>query len=83
MATMVEVPPPAPSGPPTRPRPEPRPRRGRLVWRNTVAGWSFILPNFLGFGLLTMVPVGVLFYVAFTKWNVFRRTATSTATPWR
>ncbi|MEU7616521.1 sugar ABC transporter permease [Micromonospora rifamycinica] len=49
----------------------PRPRRSRLVWRNTVAGWSFILPNFLGFALLTLVPVGALFYLAFTNWNVF------------
>ncbi|WP_327035263.1 sugar ABC transporter permease [Micromonospora ureilytica] len=39
--------------------------------RNTVAGWSFILPNFLGFALLTLLPVVVLFYVAFTNWNVF------------
>jgi multiple sugar transport system permease protein len=49
----------------------PRPRRSRLVWRNTVAGWSFILPNFAGFALLTLVPVVVLFYLAFTNWNVF------------
>jgi multiple sugar transport system permease protein/alpha-1,4-digalacturonate transport system permease protein len=48
-----------------------RRRRGRLVWRNTVAGWTFILPNFLGFALLTLVPVVVLFYLAFTSWNVF------------
>ncbi|MCG5449584.1 MULTISPECIES: carbohydrate ABC transporter permease [Micromonospora] len=39
--------------------------------RNTVAGWSFILPNFIGFAALTLVPVVVLFYVAFTNWNVF------------
>ncbi|MEU8185403.1 sugar ABC transporter permease [Micromonospora sp. NPDC049044] len=39
--------------------------------RNTVAGWSFILPNFLGFVGLTLLPVVVLFYVAFTNWNVF------------
>jgi multiple sugar transport system permease protein len=52
----------------------------RLAARNAVAGWSFILPNFIGFAALTMVPVGVLFYVAFTKWNVFRRTATWTGT---
>ncbi|MEV4823287.1 sugar ABC transporter permease [Micromonospora sp. NPDC049274] len=39
--------------------------------RNTVAGWSFILPNFLGFAVLTLLPVLVLFYVAFTNWNVF------------
>ncbi|MEU8386844.1 sugar ABC transporter permease [Micromonospora sp. NPDC048842] len=39
--------------------------------RNTVAGWSFILPNFIGFAVLTLLPVVVLFYVAFTNWNVF------------
>jgi multiple sugar transport system permease protein len=50
----------------------PRTRPGRrLVWRNTVAGWSFILPNFVGFAVLTLVPVAVLFYLAFTNWNVF------------
>jgi multiple sugar transport system permease protein/alpha-1,4-digalacturonate transport system permease protein len=42
-----------------------------LEWRNTVAGWSFILPNFVGFAVLTLLPVVVLFYVAFTNWNVF------------
>jgi len=76
MTTMVEAPAPAPDrrgGPARR-------RRSRLLWRNTVAGWSFILPNFIGFAVLTMVPVGVLFYIAFTKWNVFRRTATWTGT---
>ncbi|MEU4338017.1 sugar ABC transporter permease [Micromonospora lupini] len=41
------------------------------MWRNTVAGWSFILPNFIGFAVLTLLPVVVLFYVAFTNWNVF------------
>src|SRR5262245_21170820 len=51
--------------------------RGRLRWRgqlgrrNSIVGWSFILPNFIGFAVLTMVPVVVLFYVAFTSWNVF------------
>lgn len=51
--------------------PSTRPRNRRLVSRNTVAGWSFILPNFLGFAALTLLPVVVLFYVAFTNWNVF------------
>jgi multiple sugar transport system permease protein len=73
---MVEAPAPAPGRPPGGG--PARRRRGRLVWRNTVAGWTFILPNFIGFAVLTMVPVGVLFYIAFTKWNVFRRTATWT-----
>ena len=45
--------------------------RGRLVWRNTAVGWSFILPNFIGFAALTLVPVVVLFYLAFTSWNAF------------
>ncbi|HJP73327.1 MAG TPA: sugar ABC transporter permease [Pseudonocardiaceae bacterium] len=36
-----------------------------------MVGWSFILPNFLGFALLTLVPVAVLFYLAFTDWNIF------------
>lgn len=51
--------------------PRTRPRNRRLVSRDTVAGWSFILPNFVGFAVLTLLPVLVLFYVAFTDWNVF------------
>lgn len=39
--------------------------------RNIVAGWSFILPNFLGFGILNLLPVLALFYIAFTKWGAF------------
>jgi multiple sugar transport system permease protein len=48
-----------------------RRRRSRLVLRNTAVGWSFLLPNFIGFAVLTLVPVAVLFYVAFTNWNIF------------
>lgn len=51
-----------------RPR---RRRRLRPVWRNTLVGWSFILPNFVGFAVLTLVPVAALFYYAFTDWNIF------------
>jgi multiple sugar transport system permease protein len=43
----------------------------RLKRRNTLLGWSFILPNFIGFALLTLVPVIALFYIAFTDWNAF------------
>ena len=32
-------------------------RRSRLTLRSTLIGWSFILPNFLGFAALTLVPV--------------------------
>jgi len=48
-----------------------RRRRSKLRLRNTLIGWSFILPNFLGFALLTLVPVVTLFYMSFTNWNVF------------
>ncbi|MBO1751311.1 sugar ABC transporter permease [Actinotalea sp. BY-33] len=56
----------APERPPARRRPG-----SRLALRNTLIGWSFILPNFLGFAVLTLVPVVTLFYVSFTDWNVF------------
>jgi multiple sugar transport system permease protein len=48
-----------------------RRRPARRVLRNTAIGWSFILPNFAGFAVLTLVPVALLFYYAFTDWNVF------------
>lgn len=69
MATMVEAPP-----PPVRHGRAGRRRRPALIWRNTVAGWSFILPNFIGFAVLTMVPIGYLFYLAFTKWSFGKTT---------
>jgi multiple sugar transport system permease protein/alpha-1,4-digalacturonate transport system permease protein len=47
-----------------------RPGR-RLARRNALIGWSFILPNFVGFGVLTLIPVIALFYLAFTSWNAF------------
>jgi ABC-type sugar transport system permease subunit len=43
----------------------------RQVRRNTLLGWSFILPNFVGFALLTLVPVIATFGIAFTKWNAY------------
>ncbi len=39
--------------------------------RRTLIGWAFLLPNFVGFAVLTMVPVVSLFYFAFTEWNAF------------
>lgn len=53
------------------PRPSQPHRRVRLRVRNALIGWSFILPNFLGFALLTLIPVIALFYISFTNWNVF------------
>ena len=42
--------------PPNRP---PR-RRSALRRRNTLIGWTFILPNFAGFAAFTLVPVLIL-----------------------
>jgi len=42
-----------------------------LKLRSTLVGWSFILPNFLGFAILTLTPVVILFYMSMTSWNVF------------
>ncbi|WP_129337910.1 carbohydrate ABC transporter permease [Cellulomonas endophytica] len=60
----------------TAARPAPAPRRPtyvnrRQVRRNTLLGWTFILPNFAGFALLTLVPVVATFGLAFTRWNAF------------
>ncbi|MDR1852307.1 MAG: sugar ABC transporter permease [Propionibacteriaceae bacterium] len=52
------------SGPPIN-------KHSKLRLRNTLLGWSFILPNFIGFAVLTMVPIIALFYVSFTDWNAF------------
>lgn len=46
-------------------------RPGSLKLRNTMLGWSFILPNFIGFAVMTLVPVIALFYISFTNWNAF------------
>jgi multiple sugar transport system permease protein len=48
-----------------------RRRRGGARLRAAAVGWSFLLPNFIGFAVLTLVPVVLLFYYAFTSWNVF------------
>lgn len=42
----------------------------KLRRRNTIVGWSFILPNFLGFAVFTMIPVITLFYYGFTEWSL-------------
>lgn len=39
--------------------------------RNALVGWSFILPNFIGFGVLTLVPMGAAFVIAFMEWDSY------------
>lgn len=43
----------------------------RLSRRTTLIGWSFILPNFLGFALLTLVPVVGAFVLSFMDWDSY------------
>ena len=57
--------------PETSARPPHRDYTRRLRRRNTLMGFAFITPNFVGFLLLTLIPVLSLFYIAFTKWNAF------------
>jgi multiple sugar transport system permease protein/alpha-1,4-digalacturonate transport system permease protein len=56
--------------PPARPAPEAPPPRKR-VWRDILIGWSFILPNFLGFALFTLVPMVAAFALAFLDWDSY------------
>jgi multiple sugar transport system permease protein/alpha-1,4-digalacturonate transport system permease protein len=46
-------------------------RRSRHRMRTYLIGWSFILPNLIGFGVLTLYPVLTLFYISFTNWDIF------------
>ncbi|MFC7246221.1 carbohydrate ABC transporter permease [Catellatospora aurea] len=51
--------------------PPPRARDRRRARRNTLIGWSFILPNFLGFAVLTLVPVLAAFALSFMEWDSY------------
>ena len=55
---------------PASPQPLRTPRTS-LKLRNALVGWTFILPNFLGFAVLTLGPVIALFYFSMTSWNIF------------
>ncbi|WP_338702306.1 sugar ABC transporter permease [Streptomyces sp. Q6] len=39
--------------------------------RTTLIGWSFIVPNFLGFAALTLVPVIGALAMSFTQWDSY------------
>ena len=39
--------------------------------RTTLVGWTFILPGFLGFAALTLVPVMATFGLAFLDWDSY------------
>jgi multiple sugar transport system permease protein len=41
-----------------------------LATHNAVVAYSFILPNFLGFTIFTLVPVAISIYISFTNWSI-------------
>lgn len=49
-------------------RAERRPAR-RSNWRKNLVAYSFIAPNFLGFAIFTLGPIGFAFALAFLHWD--------------
>jgi multiple sugar transport system permease protein len=43
--------------------------RSRKLLRNDLIAWSFILPNFLGFAIFTLVPVAFSFVLSLMEWD--------------
>lgn len=41
-----------------------------LQGEETLAGYLFILPNFLGFLIFSLLPIGFAIYITFTEWNL-------------
>ncbi|MEU0387322.1 carbohydrate ABC transporter permease [Streptomyces chartreusis] len=58
----------SPAGPSTSAHAAAARRRRRRI---TLIGWTFILPNFLGFAALTLVPVIGALAVSFTQWDSY------------
>lgn len=58
----------SPAGPSTSAHVTAARRRRRRI---TLIGWTFILPNFLGFAALTLVPVIGALAVSFTQWDSY------------
>lgn len=42
-----------------------------LAVRNTLTGLSFIMPNFAGFLIFVLIPVGFSLFLSFTRWDGF------------
>jgi len=66
MSDLLTAAPPRAEAAPSPPSAHPRRR-----WRTTLVGWSFILPNFLGFAVLTLAPVITAFALSFMDWDAF------------
>jgi len=42
-----------------------------LTLRNNLIGYSFILPNFIGFLIFGLIPIGFSMFLSFAKWDGF------------
>lgn len=51
--------------------------------RDFIHGIGFIAPNFIGFIILTLIPVLALFYIANTKWSAFGDPVFNGLTNWK
>jgi multiple sugar transport system permease protein len=52
--------------------PPPVRRRGRQAAAEARAGYLFLLPNFAGFLLFSLIPIGICIGLTFTSWNLVR-----------
>jgi len=71
MTTITEREPAASASPPRRKGEKPRTESRRMRRRSILIGWSFILPNFVGFALFTLIPVIAAFVLAFMNWDAY------------
>ena len=46
-------------------------RKKPFIRKRTLIAWTFILPNFIGFAVFTLVPVGWSFILSFMEWSAF------------
>ena len=46
-------------------------RKMSLATRNTLVGLSFIMPNFLGFFIFALIPVGFSLILSVMNWDGF------------
>ena len=48
-----------------------RPGMRSRAWKETLAGYGFLIPWLIGFFGLTLIPMGYSLYLSFTRYNIF------------
>ncbi|MEF2246981.1 MULTISPECIES: carbohydrate ABC transporter permease [unclassified Paenibacillus] len=46
-------------------------KKSSMTRRNRITGYTFLLPNIIGFALFVFLPVLASFFMSFTEWNGF------------